>query len=161
VCSSDLHMAYHIDRNTAVTVAGAAASFTIKPGKHTVTFWGFDNAGNKSALQTVTVIVKDTPRLGKPTISQAKPKRNKTFTIAGKIGSANMAKNGVSLTIQRKIAGKWKTVATKRVTLKAGAKKFSLKVKVTKAGLHRVRATHKNDAMHVSGVSSFKTFTVK
>jgi len=155
------HMAYHIDRNTAVTVAVASASFTIKPGKHTVTFWGFDKAGNKSALQTVTVMVKGTPNLTLPKVSAASAKRMQTITMSGKVGHADVGRTRVSFVIQRRVGNKWVAYKTVRTTLVTGKTSFSAKTKLAKRGTFRVRTTHASDAVHVSGVSKWKTFRIR
>jgi len=155
------HLAYHIDRSRAVTVPGGSATFTIKPGQHTVTFWGFDVAGNKSAEQTVTVQVKTTPKLSLPKITPASPRRMRTFTMSGKIGSADIGRTRVSFVIQRRVGNRWRAYKTVRTTLVTGRKTFSAKTKLARRGTFRVRTTHATDAMHVSGVSKWKTFRVR
>jgi len=150
--------AYHVD-------GGKAAIYTsplkIKAGKHKVTFWSFDTAGNKSVPKSVVVEVKTTPKLSLPKASPAAPKRMKTFTMSGKVGSADLGKTRMSFVIQRRVDGKWKAYKTVRTTLITGRKTFSAKTKLAKTGTFRVRTTHAADAMHVSGVSKWKTFKVE
>jgi len=155
------HVAYHVDGNPPVTVAGATATITIKPGQHTVTFWGFDIAGGKSAPQTVTVQVKTTPNLSLPKVTPSSPRRNKTLTMSGKIGSADMGRTNVSFVIQRRVGDSWRAYKTVRTTLVTGKKTFSAKTKLARRGTFRVRTTHAADAMHVSGVSKWRVFRVR
>jgi len=154
-------LAYHIDRNPAVVVPGATATFSIKPGQHTVTFWGFDKAGNKSIPQTITVQVKGKPNLTLPKISPASPRRNRTFTISGKIGHADVGPTRVSFVIQRRVGNRWVAHKTVRATLVTGKKTFSAKTKINRRGTFRVRTTHAEDAVHLKGVSKFKTFRIR
>jgi len=155
-------MAYHVDKNLAVTVpGGASTAIPIKPGQHTVTFWSFDRLGHKSAVQTVTVQVKGKPNLTLPKISPASPRRNRTFTMSGKVGHPDVGRTRMSFVIQRRVGNRWVAYKTVRTTLVTGKTSFSAKTKLARRGTFRVRTTHAEDAVHIAGVSKWKTFRVR
>jgi len=105
--------------------------------------------------------VQAAPSLSTPTLKPTKPTHNKTFTISGRIGSADLASGRITLTIKKKSGKVYKKYSTVKATLAAGALTYSVKVKITKAGSYEVQASHVADTWHVAGVSLWKTFTVK
>jgi len=155
------HLAYQLDRKPVVMVAGGFVRFSFKAGKHTLTFWGFDSAGNKSVVQKATMVVRAKPALTMPKVTPASPRRNRTFRISGKIGSADSSASTVSFVIERRVGGKFRKFKTVKAKLAAGKKTFSVKTRINRAGTFRVRAKHATDVMHVSGVSKFRTFRVR
>jgi len=154
-------IAYQVDNGAEVSVTGAAAAIPITPGQHTVTFSAFDALGQRSALQTVTVNQQGKPNLTLPKVAPTTPRRNRTFTLSGKIGHADVGNTRVSFVIQRRVGRRWVKFRTVNARLLTGKKTFSVKTKIARAGTFRVRAEHAADAVHIKGVSKFKTFRVR
>lgn len=133
-------------------------------GAHTVEYYAMDQAGNESndtVLSVNVAIQRVTPRLTKPAVSPSKPRRGKSFSISGRIATADSMASRVVLTIQRKVGSKFKPYATVRVTLSAGRLTYITKRKISKSGTYRVRASHTADAAHFAGVSLWRGFSVK
>ena len=84
-------------------------------------------------------------------------KHTVTVTYSGKLTPARVAT--VTLTFQKKAAGKWKTVASTRVTTKAtGA--WSCKKKLA-AGTYHVRASTPASTTFKEATSKWKAFVIK
>ncbi len=101
------------------------------------------------------------PRLGTPAVSPSRPRHNVTFTVAGTIGSADPRAGVVTLTVQRRSGSSWVSAGTFRATLAAHAVRYSLRIRLSRAGSYRIRASHAADSVHLAGVSSWRSFTVR
>jgi hypothetical protein len=124
------------------------------PGRHTLSWFTVDNAGNFEHTHSTTFAVNQTgyvPVLGKPRVSV----RNRTATFAGSVTAATATKT-VSVTVRRLSGGAWRPFATYSVSVPRYTSSYSLSKRISRAGAYRVRASEG------AGVSSWsKGFRIK
>ena len=139
-----------------------SASLRLWPGTHKVVYYAVDRAGNRSPTITYALtVLKAAPRLTTPVLSPAKPTHGKSFTISGRITTSDSTNKAVVFAIERKVNGKWKPYTKVLAVLLAGKTSYSAKRALSKTGSYRVSSSHAADSRHLSGVSPWRTFSVK
>jgi hypothetical protein len=109
------------------------------PGRHTLSWFTVDNAGNFEHTHSTTFAVNQTgyvPVLGKPRISA----RNRTATFTGSVTAAT-TRMTVSVAVRRLSGGVWRPFATYSVSVPRYASSYSLSKRISRAGACRVRAS--------------------
>jgi FtsP/CotA-like multicopper oxidase with cupredoxin domain len=112
-----------------------------------------------TAVAVVPTLVA--PNLGLPMLSPSRPTRNVRFTVTGTIGSADPVTRIVTLTFQRWAATHWVSAGTVNATLAAGSRRYSVRTRLTRTGIYRVRASHAQDTMHLAGISAWRSILVR
>ncbi|MDO8964109.1 MAG: hypothetical protein Q7W30_06395 [Coriobacteriia bacterium] len=95
-----------------------------------------------------------------PAPSVSRPVHRRAFYIAGTCGAAHTVSTRVTLTIERRVRGRWVYARRVYVTLAAGRTAYRVRTSLTYAGAYRVRAYHVC-ASHVYGASGLRYFTVR
>jgi hypothetical protein len=115
----------------------SVSAVTTTPGRHALTWYSVDNAGNQERWHETSFVVNAVgykPVLGKPKVSVHK----RTVVFGGSVTAAT-ARKIVTLTVQR-LSGKT-SVATYSVWAPKYASAYALSKYINKAGTYRVRAT--------------------
>ena len=87
-------------------------------------------------------------------------KLGKRLTAKGTVTPTSLAGSKVTLTVQRKVGGKWRKVKTMTAAIGAGGT-YSCKYKPAKKGSYRLRATIAKTATHTAARTTWRTFKVK
>ena len=113
-------------------------------------------AGGSAALPPT--LVKRTAKLSVPSAGKTKLSRKKSYAWTGTITPAQIGTSWVRIEIQRYSGKKWHGFSSAIATLKNGAKIWSAKLRVSKAGSFRLRALH-GDGDHFAAHSDWRKFT--
>lgn len=143
------------------------ASVTVNaPGRHTLTFWSVDAAGNVEAPTTASFAiqaVKTRAALSKPA-APLSVRRRAGFTVSGAVSPAHAVGTSlVTLRFYRYESGHYvlrKTVAAKAASSAAGRSTYAVRTSLSSRGKWRVRAVHA-DASHLTSYSSYRYIIVK
>jgi hypothetical protein len=141
--SGATYVYYKLDgkTDTAISVYNAPHSLEVTAGvgSHSLSFFGFDSAGNVSARQTVTFAVNPSgyvPVLSNPTVRSARKRR---VTFSGNVTAAATAAT-VGLQVQRKVGRRWRAFTYLYVPVAQYADSYSFATRLAKTGTYRVRA---------------------
>jgi hypothetical protein len=136
------------------------------PGRHTLTFWSVDAAGNVEAPTTASFAiqeVKTRAALSKPA-APLSVRRRAGFTVSGAVSPAHAVGTSlVTLRFYRYESGHYvlrKTVAAKAASSAAGRSTYAVRTSLSSRGKWRVRAVHA-DASHLTSYSSYRYIIVK
>jgi hypothetical protein len=106
------------------------------------------------ASQPVTVGVSVVARLG---VSTTHPRRGQRVRFHGSVTPAQV---GASVSIQRRVAGRYRTIASTRQQAGAGASRFSRRVRIRHSGRYRIVA-RTLDGAHLMGASASRYIRVR
>jgi hypothetical protein len=131
----------------AATLTNNAYTFTNVQATHTI------------AVTFAASVQKCSLTLSLSGLKSGALKLGKSVTAKGAMKPAWAAT--VKITVQRKVSGAWKTVATKSRTANATSGAYSWSYKPTKKGSYRMQTSSAKSAHYTAAVSTWKTCTVK
>lgn len=142
------YLVYNLDKAsewaTPTPSLGATSSFDVTltvttAGKHTLSYFIVDNAGNHSSSHGKAFVINAIgykPVLGRPTATVRKHK----VTYKGSVTAA-ATKKSVTLTVERKKGKSWKSFAKYKVYVAKYMNKYSWAKTNKKSGTYRLRAS--------------------
>jgi hypothetical protein len=99
--------------------------------------------------------------LSRPALSVKTPRHGKGFRVSGSLSPVDQNPTRVTLFIERKSGGRYRSYARVQVPLAAANNKYSAYVKLRRIGSYRIRAYHAGDSIRVAAYSTFRYFSVK